>query len=137
MRGIVKDGLGKLVISELTRIAAVAAGTVVGTAKNITSVPLCAVAVLQPHAAMAASHTLDVTVLGSNDDGSTDPYVVVATFAQCTAASSAIQRVEITNPKRYYKTSTVAAGAFGSSEVLRAICTIVGTNKTNENLAQV
>lgn len=126
--GIVKDALQVLQIAQLTIFdVTAAAADQLGTAKAIPALPLAAVAVLEPFEAMPAAHTLDVSVLGSDDDGVNDPYVTVATFAQVTTASHAIQRVEIATPKKYYKTKRTSAGAFGSAEHLRAICSIVGT----------
>lgn len=123
----------KLSLTELGKFAATSATTTTATAKNLGGagpMPLSLAAMLCG-AVIAASHTLDVTIEGSNDNFATAG-VVVGTFAQLTNANQGTaQRLSLSGVYQYYRAVAVSAGAFGASEVLRATVVLVGTDLRN------
>lgn len=123
----------KLSLTELKTFAAASATTTTGTAKDLGGLgpmPL-SLAALLGGMVIAAAHTLDITIEGSNDNFNTAG-VVVATFSQATNANQATaQRRSLSGAYRYYRAKAVSAGAFGSGEILRATVALVGTDMRN------
>lgn len=122
----------KLSLTELAKFAPTTATTTTGSTKNLGGagpMPLSVAAILCG-AVIAASHTLDVVVYGSNDNFTSE--TACGTFAQLTNANAATpQRLNIATRYQYYRAKAVSAGAFGSSEILRATVVLVGTDLRN------
>lgn len=124
-----------LKVSTLAVVTATSATTTTGTGKDWSaSIPRRVMAALVVHSG-AASHTLAVTIEGSNDNSTWSG--TLASIAATDTAAASNSFVDLGQEQYlFYRAKVTSAGAFGGGQSLRAVVLLVGADPRNLPVTQ-